>query len=508
MDTVVHIYEFNLNRHQVGIGRVISRWCIVGSFFGAFFYLIMKITGIMSECQWDKIVLNFIIFTISAVILIGVNSLEKKNEKLFLKYFKYAVITAGSLNYLTLCICIPYCDIWFTIVIMLFISSFYIEKKVVLFGIIINFITSLISFFLVADVYHFGMGDLVTRVQMASFGSIIAFISSIIGKQLLMNASKNEYNIKNSINHLERIFEEIRKTSNHLVEASGNITSLSENLQQATEITATNTASVLDATVNTCENINKSIELLDNLLDDTKRMKESSSSAIADSKVLEQTAEKGKYSIDVAVQKILSIKEGAEIAYKSAKKLDSKAKQIDAIVSDIQYIAYQTNLLAINASIEAARAGESGKGFAVVADKIRVLASQSQEALKNINSALTDIFQHEDKVDNLVTNIEDGVNIIIESRDCYNKILENVGYTITTLEKINVISQEQTSDSETVKDFVNGMSQLANQTSTSVEYTSASVEQSFAASEELLDSAKALQNIASNLKEIILDKEN
>ncbi len=503
MDSIEKIYLTNLSNHQVTLSRVISKWCIIGSFFGSFFYLVLKLAGLLERCTWDKIILNFIIFTISGVSLLIVSILGKKNETFYRMYFRYVVLLAGSCNYLALCICIPYNDIWVTIVIMLFISSFYIERRMVLFGITVNMVTAILAFFMMKDIYNLNLSDFIIRLQMTFFGGFIAFIASFVQKHLMMRSSKNEFEIMNSMHYLEKVLEEIKTTSHILIDSSSNITSLSKNLQEATEITATNTSAVLDSTVKTCENVDKSIELLDNLSKDTKKMLEISSVAINNSNTLKESAIKGKSSIDIAAQKILSIKEVAEVAYNSAQKLDSKAKQIDSIVSEIQRISYQTNLLALNASIEAARAGESGKGFAVVAERIRMLATQSQNALTNITNELSDIFENQGTVDNLVSNIDEGVKIILESKDFYTKIINNLGDTIGTLTKISNISQEQNVDSQIIKDFINSLSQLAKETSSSADYTSASVEQSFAASHELLDSAKSLEQVAMNLKELI-----
>ena len=72
-------------------------------------------------------------------------------------------------------------------------------------------------------------------------------------------------------------------------------------------------------------------------------------------------------------------------------RLSQHSQSIEQIISTVQDIADQSNLLAVNASIEAARAGERGKGFAVVAHEIKSLADQSREATAQVREILEEI---------------------------------------------------------------------------------------------------------------------
>ena len=95
--------------------------------------------------------------------------------------------------------------------------------------------------------------------------------------------------------------------------------------------------------------------------------------------------------IEISQNKINCLADDVEKAASNALELVTDVNKISTIMSEIQGIADQTNLLALNAAIEAARAGEQGRGFAVVADEVRTLASRTQGATVQIQSSVTEL---------------------------------------------------------------------------------------------------------------------
>jgi methyl-accepting chemotaxis protein len=159
-----------------------------------------------------------------------------------------------------------------------------------------------------------------------------------------------------------------------------------------------------------------------------------------------------------------SANSGQKLAESTSSAMDEINEQVSAIndaIAVIDQIAFQTNILSLNAAVEAATAGEAGKGFAVVAQEVRNLASRSAEAAKDIKNIVE-----------LATNkANDGKSISTNMINGYTELLENIQKTTQTIEEISVSSQEQEKGIQQINDAISRLdsqtqknAQIASQT--------------------------------------------
>ena len=145
-----------------------------------------------------------------------------------------------------------------------------------------------------------------------------------------------------------------------------------------------------------------------------------------------------------------SSNDGKKLATETTDAMDEINIQVSAIsdaISVIDQIAFQTNILSLNAAVEAATAGEAGKGFAVVAQEVRNLASRSAEAANEIKTL----------VENATSKANTGKNISDKMIDGYNELNADIAKTINLISSIESSSKEQLSGITQINDAVNSL---------------------------------------------------
>jgi len=195
-------------------------------------------------------------------------------------------------------------------------------------------------------------------------------------------------------------------------------------------------------------------------------------------------------SMDEAYKQALKCANDAQMSHKemgnmveSMDRINETSRKIENIISEIESIASQTNLLSLNASIEAARAGEAGRGFAVVADEIRTLADQSARSAISTREL----------VSNTLYEIEEGSKIADRTADVLYGVVDAIQKIAETSKMLSENSQIQ---AEAVEQADLGIARI----SEVVQSNSAAAQESFATSEELSAQAMTMHDLVAQFE--------
>jgi methyl-accepting chemotaxis protein len=206
-----------------------------------------------------------------------------------------------------------------------------------------------------------------------------------------------------------------------------------------------------------------------------------------------ETAEQGGIVVQRTVDSMKNISLVVNRSAETVKTLGRSSDQIGEIISVIDDIADQTNLLALNAAIEAARAGEQGRGFAVVADEVRKLAERTTKATKEIAVMIKQI-QSDTKeavasMDEGTKKVSDGIELADHAGDSLLEIIKISQNVTDKVTQIATASEHQSHASELI--------------SNSVERINAVTQQNVEGTTMIAHSVEALNHLTENLQELL-----
>lgn len=316
---------------------------------------------------------------------------------------------------------------------------------------------------LLNDVEGASQGDLTVRAEISAseIGIVADFFNAIIEnlRDIVTKVQQTATQVNRSVGENEIA---IRKLAD-------------EAIKQANQITQT---------LNSVENMSISIQ---KVADNAKAAAEVARSA-------SNSALSGEAAMDKTVETILQMRETVSKTAKKVKRLGESSQQISKVISLIDQIAMQTNLLAINAGIEAARAGEEGRGFAVVAEEVGELAEQSAAATKEIQQIVENIQQETAQVAEAMeigtTQVVEGTRLVENTKKSLAEIVQVSRKIDRLVQSISTATVSQAETSQSVTNLMQDISRVSQRTSQSSLKVSSSLK-------ETVEVAKQLQSSVS-----------
>ncbi|KMY03693.1 chemotaxis protein [Pseudomonas syringae KCTC 12500] len=277
-------------------------------------------------------------------------------------------------------------------------------------------------------------------------------------------------------NRLREMIQQISQAANQLVVAVQQISGASEQLSGAIQEQSTS-ASAMAATI---EELTVSIHHVSENADEAHELASRSG----------QQSKDGAQVIENTLSSMNGIARTVQLSSTQVAGLGQHSEHISSIVSVIQGIADQTNLLALNAAIEAARAGEQGRGFAVVADEVRLLAQNTGKSTKEIAGMIEKIQAGvRETVESMrsgVQEVNEGVAMAGTAGQAIIEIRDSSGKVLQVVDQISFALREQTAASQDVARNVERSAQMAEQNNMSVQ--------------ELLKTSGGLKTLATSLQ--------
>ncbi|MBX8943251.1 MULTISPECIES: methyl-accepting chemotaxis protein [Lysinibacillus] len=313
---------------------------------------------------------------------------------------------------------------------------------------------------------------------------------------------------------IENMTEDLRSLITQIAQNAEQVAAMSEELTASSEQTSASiqqiTSSMQEVAAGS-EKQTSSIEEVDSHITTISNKMSEVVTSVTDvtDKAFQASAisEKGNTTIQDATEKMAVTSQAIQESAAVVERLSTYTNEIGDIVTLITQITDQTNLLALNASIEAARAGEHGKGFAVVAEEVRKLADQSLEATNSIRTRIETIKEESAQAVKSMaissSNLAESSTTFNASGEAFADIYAHVTALTKEMDHVNNVMSNINEGVSSIASSVEQVGVVAVQASGNIQNVAAASEEQSASIEEITASSNNLAEMAQQLRSII-----
>ncbi|RTR04522.1 HAMP domain-containing protein [Halomonas nitroreducens] len=267
-------------------------------------------------------------------------------------------------------------------------------------------------------------------------------------------------------NEIGRLYGSLEQMQHGLAETVGSVRASGESIYQGSQSIASGNNDLSSRTEQQAASLEETASSMEEL-----------------SSTVGQNADNAQQASQLAAEASRTAREGGEVVGEvvtTMHEISRSSRQVAEIIGTIDAIAFQTNILALNASVEAARAGEHGRGFAVVAQEVRSLASRSADASSEIRAL----------IEASVSQVDAGTASVDQAGRTMEEIVQAVQRVSDIMDEIAAASTEQSNGISQVNEAITQMDQVTQQNAELVQQAASAATQLEAEAGRLRDATR------------------